>query len=115
MAQIGCYLTEEEAEELSKYAAGMQIARPNVCVLLIQLELRRPRLSPLKAAAPMPIVGGRTKRVTARIIDPSLKRAFDDHVKACGMKSDAAAAALFRAELEDRRLFNIFAWDTNRP
>jgi hypothetical protein len=115
MAQIGCNLTEEEAEELGRYAAEMELSRPSVCVLVIQRELRRPRLRRLKATAPKPLGKVESKRVTVRIIDPSLKRAFADHVKSCGMGSDDAAAALYREELKERCLFKTLGWRKNQP
>ena len=81
MAQIGCYLTEEEAGELNKYAALVRLPRPIVCVLLIQHELKRPRLRRLKGAASKRFVESESKRVTVHVTDPSLKSAFADHVK----------------------------------
>ena len=115
VAQIGCNLTKEEAEKLARYAAETQLSRPSLCVLLIQRELRRPRLVGLKVRAPKPFGEGGFRRVTVHIIDPSLKGAFADHVKLCGMGSDDAAAMLFRAELKERWFFKTFGWNGNRP
>jgi hypothetical protein len=100
---------------LDRYAALMELPRPSICVLLILRELRHPRLRRLKVTAPKPFGEGESKRVTVRILDPSLKGAFADHVKSCGMGSDEAAAVLFRTELKERWFFKTFGWPENRP
>lgn len=114
MAQIGCNLTEEEAEDLNRYAAAMELSRPCVCALLVHRELRRPRLKKLKATCPEPFGTGPLKRVTVRIDNPDLKEAFAVHVAGCGMGSDEAAAILFRTEIKEKWVLNSLSWSANR-
>jgi hypothetical protein len=108
-------MTDNEANELDRYAASMQLQRPCVCVLLILRELRERRLSSLKATASPRLKSDEPKRVTAHIKDPLLKKAYEDHVKSCGLGSDEATAVLFRAELRERWLFGNFGWPWNHP
>lgn len=115
MAQVGCNLSEEEAEDLEKYAVGMELTRPGICALLIHRELRRPQLAKLKSAPPAPYGVGRLKRVTVHIADIAFKKAFADHVRSLRLGSGEAAALLFRTELKERWVFKELSWHGNRP
>ena len=114
VVQIGCYMTEEEADELSRYAASMELSRPAACALIIQRELRKPRLRRSKAGPVAALPPSQGRRVTVHLRNASLKTAFESHVRSLGLGSDEAAAALFRKELEERWLFKLFGSCENR-
>lgn len=112
MAQIGCYMTGAEARRLEDYAASMGLRLSSLCALVIQYELRKPtlrRIRPPKSEAP----AGDRVRVTAHLRNAALKAAFTGHVRSYGLGSDEAAAILFRAELKERRFFNMFGLPEN--
>ncbi len=113
MAQVGCNLTEAEAEALKVYADSLELTRASVCVLLVQVELRRRRLARLaKRRSPL-VTEPLVKRVTAHIENKALKDAFAIHVETCGLGSDDAAALIFRAELQERFLFKLLGGSWN--
>jgi hypothetical protein len=114
MAQVGCYLTDQEANDLTNYAQSLELARPSVCILLVQRELRNRRLGSLMRDHCPGRREGPLKRVTARIDNPALKAAFTEHVQRCGIGSDEGAAILFRVELEERWLMRTLGWQENR-
>lgn len=114
MAQIGCYMTGAEAELLDIYAASMGLTRPTMCALVIQYELRKPTLRRIRPPKPNAAEGDKRVRVTVHLRNSAFKAAFTDHVRSRGLGSDEAAAILFRAELKERRLFNMFGLSENR-
>ena len=113
MAQIGCYMTDDEIKALETYAASIELTRAAVCSLVIQRELHHSRL---KRATVKDRPDGRrdgSRRVTVHLRNPELKLAFSHHVRALGMGSDEAAGRLFRVELKERWLFKTFGHSGN--
>jgi len=101
-AQIGCYLSRDDAQALTKYALSLDIRRPTLLALLIVRAVRADRLAHLNGhyAGSEPKRG--SKRVTVRIMDKNTKRGFTAAAKAAGLGTDDAAAMVFRAELIER-------------
>ncbi len=113
MVQIGCYMYDAEAEELTTYASLLELTRPALCALIIQRELREPKLRPSVAKRDK-VSAARGRRVTVNLGNVALKDAFTAHVRALGFGSDEAAAALFRQELAERSLWYMFGLKLNR-
>jgi len=114
MAQIGCNMTDVEAELLNDYAASLGLTRPAMCSLLVQRELRKPRLRRIRPSRGPKVGSDGPRRVTVHLRNADFKSAFTDHVRSLGLGSDEAAAILFRHELKERWLFNMFGLEKNR-
>lgn len=112
--QFGCYLSPEEAEQLKVYAEGMEISRPKLCILLIVRELRSPRLAGMPRGTAATLPKSRSKRVTARAINPGLRERFAKRAAALGLGSDEATSIIFRAELAERWLERSLSGKGNR-
>ena len=100
---IGGWLSKEQGIEFEKYSASLGVDLAALATILIVRELNHDRLPSLVE------LGSRHrtqkgKRVSARTKQVELKERFADHAKKCGLSSDAAASALFRAELAERWL-----------
>lgn len=114
MAQIGCYMTNDEIEALEAYASLIEITRTAVGALLIQQEMRSARLKRKPAGKSSEAVSKAGKRrVTVHIGNAALKDAFTDHVQSLGFGSDQAALELIRLEMKDRWLFKTFGFTGN--
>ncbi|MEC9068126.1 MAG: hypothetical protein VX569_12695 [Pseudomonadota bacterium] len=100
---IGGWLSEEEGAAFVEYASQIGIDSAALATLLLMRELSEGKLGPTrKGVISSPVRKGR--RVTARTSRPDLKKRFHEHAAACGLSSDAAAAALFRKELKEKWL-----------
>lgn len=111
MAQIGCYMTDEEIGELDAYASSIEITRAAVCALVVQRELRVRRLhrnSSRTYVGRGAHDGVMRRRVTVHIGNIALKSAFSNHARELGMGSDEATDALLRMELKERWLSRTF-------
>jgi hypothetical protein len=115
-------MTEAEIEELESYAESIEITRAALCSLVVQRELRAPRLKRKshRRAQQQEQTGPREQtegvvrhRVTVHVGNAALKSAFTAHVKSLGLGSDEAAFMLFKIEVEKRWLFNLFGYDEN--
>lgn len=106
MAQIGCYLTDEEAQQLDDYARSFDLTRPSLCVLLVQRELCMPRM-PMGDRVPDTIVKG-PRRVTVHLRNPRVKESFNRHIEKLGMGSDLATSVILRRELRERWMEQTF-------
>lgn len=115
MAQIGCYMSETEINELESYAASLEITRTAVFALAVQRELRNSGLSRSQAGRTEELRDSRNgrRRVTVHIANPALKAAFTAHAQSLGLGSDAAAKSLLEIELKERPLFEMFALSVN--
>lgn len=112
-AQVACNLTPTEGADLRTYAEGLELSRRRLCGLLIVRELRLNRIGELSARHPGSGSRRNSSRVTARV-SASTKASFAKHVKAAIVGSDDAAAAIFRAELEEKWLSNAVSGEGNR-
>jgi hypothetical protein len=102
--QIGGYLRPNEREAFDEYVEQFKPLRiGEVATLLVLRELKSARLALLPKRYPKPAGKGR-KRITARPMDLTLKRAFEEHVARFDLDPDPAAAFIFRAELKERWL-----------
>lgn len=112
-AQVGCNLTRKEGEDLTVYAKGLELSRRRLCGLLIVRELRVNRIGELSRRYPGSGSRKGAARVTARV-SAETKAAFADHVARAVVGSDNAAAAIFRAELQEKWLSNVLSEEGNR-
>ena len=114
VAQIGCYMTDDEIEVLEAYASLIEITRTAVGALLIQQEMRSARLKRKQVGKSREAVSKAGKRrVTVHIGNAALKKAFTDHAQVLGFGSDEAALQLIRLEMKDRWLFKTFGFTGN--
>jgi hypothetical protein len=114
VAQIGCYMTDDEIGALDEYAKSMEVTRAAVCSLVIQRELRVRQLSRISRHPRSPDDDETRRRVTVHVRNPELKCAFTRHVRSLGFGSDQAAFALFMMELRERWLFKTFGFLGNQ-
>jgi hypothetical protein len=112
-AQVGCNLTRAEGAELSAYAQAHELSRANLCALLVVRELHLRRIGELCRVHPGSGSRKGAARVTARVSERT-KRAFAEHIVRERVGSDDAAAAIFRAELEEEWLSSILCQRGNR-
>ncbi|MBY8332388.1 hypothetical protein [Qipengyuania pacifica] len=100
---IGGWLSEEEGATFAEYASQIGIDAAALATLLLMKELSEGKLGATrKPVINSPVRKGR--RVTARTSRLDLKQRFNNHAAAHGLSSDAAAAAVFRTELQERWL-----------
>lgn len=114
LAQIGSYMTDEEIAALDSYAASIEVTRAALCSLIVQREMREPRLRRRLGGEPPEGRAEGRRRVTVHLRNEALKAAFVGHVRTLGLGSDEAAGRLFRMELEDRWIFDRFGFVGNR-
>jgi hypothetical protein len=115
MAQIGCYMSDEQIAALDDYARSIEVTRAALCSLVIQRELRTRQLSRISRHWRSPDGSNEMRRrVTVHVGNPELKLAFTKHVRSLGLGSDEAAFALFTLELKERWFFNSFGFSGNQ-
>lgn len=105
-AVIGGWLSDEEGESFATYAAEIGIDTSALATLLIAREMSENGLGATRAnGRSPPLLKGR--RISARTARRDLRDRFRAHAAGFGMSSDSAAAAVFRAELEERWLGKV--------
>lgn len=106
-------MSSAEAEDLKAYALSMELTRPSLCGLIIQMELGKPRLKS-RIPRPVSIPKADATRVTVHLRNAALKTAFYTHVENLGRGSDEAASELFLAELKEQRIIKLLGIYWNR-
>jgi hypothetical protein len=101
--QIGGWQRPSEKAALEEYLDQFGIGHAAAATLLFVRELRCNRLSMLKDRFAVP-TGSDRKRITVHQPDGGLKTAFKEHAASIGLKPNAAASILLRAELSERWL-----------
>jgi hypothetical protein len=107
---LGCYLTADELRELREYAAHLEISVPNLCSLVIQRELCKPKLSSLKRRHLKRVGRKGGERMTVWFANKAIKNRFAAHISKCKLRSGDAVGALFRAELSEQWLRRAIGW-----
>lgn len=102
--QIGCYMSTEDAANLSAYADKLGVKRSLLVSLLVLRELNCHRLPGLRPKYRYVAMKKGRGRVTARLSATSLKDSFTAHIGKFGIGSDEAAWILFQAELSEKWL-----------
>ena len=100
---VGGWLYEAEGVAFIEYAAEIGIDSAALAMILLVRELNHDRLENL----PDRLGDGqirKDRRVTARTKHIGFKERFAKHAAKYALSSDAAAAAVFRAELSERWL-----------
>lgn len=100
---VGGWLTHVEGIAFAEYAYAIGIDEAALATILLVRELNSDRLSSLPERQTSRAVI-KQKRVSAGAKQMGLKSRFAKHASKHGLSSDAAAAALFRAELRERWL-----------
>ena len=112
--QLHGYLTVGEQAAFAAYAADYELDITGLAGLLIVRELRLRRLANLVRRYPKrSSICGRPK-VTAHLSRPTLLDEFARLSKAAGVTRSVAAAAVFRAELEEQWLSKALTLDSTR-
>ena len=102
---LGCYLTSEELKRLHNYAAQLEIGVPDLCSLIIQHELSKPKLNSLKRRYLRKVGKKDGSRMTVWFRNPTIKDLFAAHRHACQIGFDGdAVGTLFRSEPHEQRL-----------
>lgn len=103
MVTLGGWLTQAQGIEFESYAAEIGLDLAALATILVVRELNHDRLAALIAQghAHPPI---KDRRVSARTRQAEIKLRFADHARKHRLSPDAAASAVFRAELNERWL-----------
>lgn len=104
MAQIVGYLTAPEARHFHDCAAACGVGASTLANLLISRELTLRRLTALQRTPAPPRLLPSDTKVVAHLALEERKTLFSDHAERHGMKMSAAAALLFRTELQEHWL-----------
>jgi len=107
---LGCYLTPDELRDLHEYAARFEISVPNLCKLIIQRELCKPKLNTFRRRYFRKVGKGEGKRMTVKFANKAVKDRFASHVRECQLGSDDAVGILFRAEPREQWLRKAIGW-----
>lgn len=100
---VGGWLSESEGVAFIEYASEIGVDSAALATILLMREINHDRLGSLldrEGGSPV----HKDRRVSARAKHSGLKERFACHAAKCGVSSDAAAAAVFRAELRERWL-----------
>ena len=112
MAIIGGWLSEADGTEFIEYASKIGIGASALATLLLVRELNHDRMaSIIDRGGKGPVQ--KDRRITARIKRKELKERFAEHARKYALSSDAAAAAVFRAELSEKWLEKCVSLDGN--
>jgi hypothetical protein len=107
---LGCYLTAEELRELRAYAAHLEISVPNLCSLVIQRELCKPKLNSLKRRYFNRVGRKDGDRMTVWFVNKAIKNRFVARIRECKLRSGDAVGALLRAEVGEQWLRRAIGW-----
>ncbi len=100
---VGAWLSEKEGVDFIDYAAQIGIDSTALATILLVRELNHDRLTRLSGyLVDRPV--RKERRVSARAKHSGFKERFAEHAMRHGLSSDAAAAAVFRAELREKWL-----------
>lgn len=105
---IGGWLSNSEGQAFAAYAAEIGIDSAALATILINREIQCANLPNLVGAGEKGQVH-KGKRITARTKRTELKSLFATHAAKHGLSSDAAAATVFRAELNEKWLEKCLA------
>jgi hypothetical protein len=101
--QITAYLPARDATAFQAYAASFGLDKSGLANLLIRREIANRRLPELLAFHHH-VPRAACIKITAHLPNDEVKSAFAAAAEAAKLKPGAAAAMLFRAELEERTL-----------
>lgn len=104
--QIGADLTSDEHRDFCAYADRLLLKDSALANLLIARELRLKRLPTLRDRYIRNVPKEPRCRVTAHQTSARANSAFRTHAEACDLGLGAAAAIIFRAELDEAWLWH---------
>lgn len=110
---VGGWLSESEGAAFIDYASEIGIDSAALATILLVRELNHDRLGNLPDRLGASLVR-KDRRVTARAKHNGFKEQFAKHAAKYALSSDAAAAAVFRAELRERWLGKCIGLDGNQ-